>query len=602
VITRWREPLASLAVLLGGLALQAGPLAVWGTRLWSAGLLVLGLPVVWRTVRGLAAGRFAADVVASLAILAALALGQPVAGLVVVLMQTGGEALDQYAARRASRAVAALEAAAPRQAHRRSGDGWEDIAADQVRRGDVLLARPGELIPCDGVVREGRSHLDVSRLTGEPIPELAEPGTVLRSGSINLDGPLVFESTAPAAESQYARIVQLVRSAEASKAPLQRMADRYAVLFTPITLLVCLVTWWLAHDPLRVLAVLVVATPCPLILAAPVAMIGGINRAARAGVIVRHGEALERMSSATAVLLDKTGTITVGRPLVTEVRPLPPFDEAALLALVASVEQGSGHMLAQSVVLAAEERGLELQPADSVRELPGQGVAGCVAGHDVAIGSRAYLLARYPGIELADGRAPGLRAWVAVDGRAAGTMDFADQLRPEAPRLVARLRELGFRHLVLVTGDHAGHANAMARAAGIPEVRAELLPEDKVAAVAELEAQGEKVLMLGDGTNDAPALARASVGVALAAHGGGITAETADVVVLADDPSRVADAVAIGRRTLRIARQSIAVGLGLSALGMAIAALGYIPPTIGAVLQEVIDLAVILNALRASAD
>lgn len=601
MIARWREPALALLVIFIGLALQAGPYAVWGDRVWLAGLVALGGPVVLGTLRGVLARRFAADLVASLAIITAVLLQQPLPGLVVVLMQTGGEALERYAAGRASRAVAALEAAAPHLAHRVRPGGLEEITADQVRRGDLLLIRPGEMFPCDGEVREGRSHVDQSRLTGEPLPLSASAGVRVMSGSLNLDGPLTFEATALAAESQYARIVQLVRSAEGSKSPLQRLADRYAVVFTPLTLLLCGVTWLLAGDPLRVLAVLVIATPCPLILAAPVAMIGGINRAARHRVIIRHGEALERLGRSTVALLDKTGTLTIGRPAVTAVVPVAPFEEAEVLALAAAVERGSGYLLARSIVLAAEQRGLAIPAAEEILESPGQGVGGRVRGREVLVGSQGFLRLAHPGL-VPNGSGEGLRAWVAVGGRPAGQIEFADQLRPEVPELVRALRRLGLRRVMLVTGDHAGHAQAVARAAGITEVEADLLPADKLRIVEGLERDGEHVLMVGDGTNDAPALSRASVGVALAAHGGGITAEAADVVVLADDPGLVADAVRISRRTVRIARQSVWAGLGLSGLGMIAAAFGYIPPTLGALLQEAIDVAVILNALRASGE
>ncbi len=602
MIARWREPALALLVIIIGLALKAGPYAVWGGRIWLAGLVVLGGVVVFRTLRGVLAGRFAADLVATLAIITAILLDQPLPGLVVVLMQTGGEALELYAAGRASRAVAALEAAAPQVAHRIGPDGLEEISAEQVRPGDRLLIRPGEMFPCDGEVLEGRSHVDQSRLTGEPLPLSAMPGVRVMSGSLNQDGPLTFTATALAAESQYARIVQLVRSAEGSKSPLQRLADRYAVVFTPVTLLVCAFTWLLAQDPLRVLAVLVIATPCPLILAAPVAMIGGINRAARRRVIIRHGEALERLGRSTVALLDKTGTLTIGRPAVIAVVPQPAFEESEVLALAAAVERGSGYLLARSIVLAAEQGGLSIPPAEEIFETPGQGVRGRVGSRDVLVGSRSFLALTYPGLTIPDGAGEGLRAWVAVDGRAAGQIEFADRLRPEVPELVRALRRLGMNRVMLVTGDHAGHAHAVARIAGITEVEADLLPADKLRIVERLEREGERVLMVGDGTNDAPALSRASVGVALAAHGGGITAEAADVVVLADDPSLVAEAVAISRRTVRIAKQSVWAGLGLSGLGMIAAAFGYIPPTLGAVLQEVIDVTVILNALRASGE
>jgi heavy metal translocating P-type ATPase len=578
---------------------------VWGERILWWGLVAVGAPVVLRTLAGVVRGRLAADLVASLAIIAAILLHQPLPGLLVVLMQTGGEALERYAAGRASRAVEALEAMAPRLANRLAAGGVEEIAADQVEIGDRLLVRPGEMLPCDAEVIEGRSHVDQSRLTGEPIPLSAAAGTQLMSGSLNLDGPLTVRATAVARESQYARIVELVRQAQASKSPLQRMADRYAVRFTPLTLLVCLVAWLLSGDPVRVLAVLVVATPCPLILAAPVAFVGGINHAALHGLIVRHGEGLERLAQVRVVALDKTGTLTVGRPEVAQVVALAPFTEPEVLRLAAAVEHGSGHLLARSVVRAAAHRGYPLPDASRLVEAAGQGISGWAEGHEVAIGSRSFVTTRYSGTVGEFARLPpdgALRAWVAIDGQPAGTVTFADQLRPETATLLRRLAALGLRRVVLLTGDDEPTAHAVARTAGIEEVMADLLPADKVAAVDAIERSGAPVLMVGDGTNDAPALTRATVGLALAAHGGGIAAEAADIVMLRDDPAQVAEAVAIGRRTVRIARQSVWAGLGLSGVAMAVAAAGYIQPTVGAVLQEVIDVAVILNALRTSRD
>ncbi|MDH4348660.1 MAG: heavy metal translocating P-type ATPase [Gemmatimonadota bacterium] len=594
-------PLATLLVLVIGLALRVGPMAHLSHPVLMAGLVLLGLPVVWQTVRGAIAGRFASDLVATLAITGAAILEQPLPGLVVVLMQTGGESLEHFAAGRASRAVEELEARAPRRANRKRGAVVEEIPAEDVEPGDLLLIRPGDMVPCDGKVVEGRSHIDASGLTGEPMPKLAEPGVTLLSGSLNLEGPLVLEATARSGESQYARIVQLVRGAQASKSPLQRMADRYAIWFTPLTLLVCLAAWLATHDGERVLAVLVVATPCPLILATPVAMIGGISRAASRSVIIRNGQALERLGRVTVALLDKTGTLTIGRPGVIRVIPAPPFGENELLRLAAAADQGSGHLLARSVVATAEERGLVIPAASNVVEHAGSGVVADIEGRRTTIGSRAFADRVAPGAtDWPIGDEAGLCAWVTVDGRAGGIIEFADRIRPEAAEMISLLRALGLRHIALVTGDHAAHAEAVARAIGVTETRANLLPEDKVRAVEELERKGERVLMVGDGTNDAPALSRASVGVALAAHGGGITAEAADVVVLTEDARRVAEAVTISRATMRIALQSIWAGLGLSVAAMAFAALGHIPPTAGALLQEVIDLAVILNALRAS--
>jgi heavy metal translocating P-type ATPase len=543
-----------------------------------------------------------------LAIAAALLLGQPLAGLIVVLMQTGGEALERYAEGRASAAVRELEEAAPRIAHRIAAGGVVDVPVDDIVAGEEIFLRPGEMVPCDGTVTQGRSHVDVSRLTGEPVPVTAAEGVALRSGSINLESPLTLRVTAPARESQYARIVELVRTAQASKSPLQRLADRYAVWFTPLTLLVCAVAWLVSGDPVRVLAVLVVATPCPLILATPVAIIGGINRAARHGIVFRHGTALEQLGGVRVALFDKTGTLTVGRPQVSRVLAADGIGAGALLRLAAGVEQGSSHLLARVVVEEAEARGIAPGETRQVVEAAGQGVTGLVDGRRVTVGGRSYVTGSAPGAEaglerlMAGERRDGLRAYVAVDGHGAGVIEYADRLRPGLDDFLRRLRAMGVRRTVLLSGDAQANADAVASAVGIGEAHGDLLPEAKVAFVHRLVKSGERVVMVGDGTNDAPALSTATVGVALASGGGGITAEAADAVILADDPTRLAEAIAISRRTLLLARQSIWVGLGLSGAAMLVAAAGYIPPTVGALLQEGIDVAVILNALRAAQD
>lgn len=602
-------PAIALGTIVAGLALRADPaFARWAEPVWHAGLLVGGLPVVWKTVRGMLQGNFAADVVATLAIVTAALFDNPLPGLIVVLMQTGGEALERYAEGRASAAVRELEAAAPRVAHRQApgssgaAAAWDDIAVDEIAVGDLLLVRPGELIPCDGVVVEGTSDVDMSRLTGEPVPDTALPGVSLRSGCLNGRGSFTFRATALSRESLYARIVELVRTAQASKSPLQRLADRYAVWFTPLTLAVCAAAWFVSRDPSRILAVLVIATPCPLILATPVAVIGGINRAARAKIIIRHGGALEQLGQVTTAVFDKTGTLTLGRPEVARVVPVPPLDEAGLLGLAGGVEQHSSHLLARTLVEAARARGVTLPPARDVVEAPGRGVHGEVEGRTVTVGAFAYVAELHPrargGLEALDGGAEGLRAYVAVDGAAAGMVTYADQVRPGMDHLMADLHALGIRRTVLLSGDHQPNAEVVGRALGIDEVKGDLLPQDKVAVVQRLLKEGERVLMVGDGTNDAPALSSATVGIALAAGGGGITAEAADAVILADEPRLVHTAVTISRRTLAIARQSIWAGLALSGIGMAFAAVGMIPPVAGALVQELIDVAVIVNALR----
>lgn len=600
LLSTFGRPLGAAVLLLLGLFAHGADLP-HASFPWWLGLGGLGIPVVLRTAVGLFRGRFAADVVASLSILFAIGLAQPLAGLVIVLMQTGGEALDRYAEGKASAAVRALESEAPRIAHQRRGEGWEDVPVDRIAAGDHLLVRPGEMVPCDGTVTSGNSTLDTSRLTGESIPRGIAAGSPVDSGVINLGSPFEFVATRPAAESQYAMVVRLVRDAQASKSPLQREADRWAVWFTPVTLVCCGVAWALSGDPLRVLAVLVVATPCPLILAAPVAVIGGIDRGARLGLVFRTGAALEGLGRATALVLDKTGTLTIGRPDVSRVTAFDGRPADMLLRLAAAVEVGAGHPLARSVVEAAERRGLTLPPATDVLETPGEGVAGQVEGQRVAIGARSWIVTQATPVGALPAADEELTAFVAIDDRIAGTLSFADALRPEAGEAVAALRALGFTAPVLLSGDHPRYAERVGSALGISDARGGLRPDQKLDAIRAMQATGARVVMVGDGTNDAPALSAAEVGVALAAHGGGVSAEAAGLVLLRDDLTFLPLAVRLSRRTLRVARQSIGAGLGLSFAAMLLAGAGRLGPVAGAFTQEAIDVAVILWALRASA-
>ena len=594
-------PVLTSLVLGTGAALAIAGDRDTAHRALFIGLLVVGLPLIARTARGALRGHFAADIVAALAIATAIALEQPLPGLVVVLMQTGGEALERYAEGRASAALRMLEDAAPRLAHRWRGTTTEDVTVESIAVGDELLIRPGEIVPCDGVVVDGRSHVDTAALTGEPLPITAVAGIELLSGSLNQEGALRLRARARAEESQYARIVEMVRTAQASKAPLQRLADRYAVWFTPLTLAVCAVAYFITRDPSRILSVLVVATPCPLILATPVAIIGGINRAARSRIIVRHGGALEQLAGVTVALFDKTGTLTIGRPEVSNVIASDGIDADSALALAAAVEERSGHLLARSVVAAARARGLPISEARGIVETPGRGVAGDVGDKEIAVGSRAYVQSRYPALRDRWTAPPTevLTAHVTVDGAHAAVIEFADRIRTAAPAMIAELRRVGIRRILLLSGDDLPTTRAVASAVGITEARGDLLPQDKVSVVAELVKAGEHVVMIGDGTNDAPALSAATVGVAMARQGG-VTAEAADAVLLSDDVADVARAIHISKRTMRVARQSIIAGLGASLVAMGFAAMGMIPPTVGALLQEGIDVAVILNALRAS--
>jgi heavy metal translocating P-type ATPase len=570
---------------------------------WMAGVVVMGAPLVFNTVRGALAGRFAADVVATLSIIGAVALNQPLAGLVIVLMQTGGEALERYAEGRASAAVRALESAAPRIAHRVRGDRVDDIAVSEIAVDDLLLVRPGDVIPCDGVIVEGESELDTSSLTGEARPVPAEPTTRVMSGMINGYGSFTMRATAPAEQSQYARIVELVKTAQASKAPLQRLADRYAVWFTPITVGICAIAVALTHDWMRALAILVVATPCPLILATPVAIIGGINRAAKRFIIIRNGGALETLSEIGVAAFDKTGTLTIGKPRLSEVRVAPGFERERVLRYAAAVEERSSHLLARvlvDVVKASET----LPAARDIVETPGKGVQGTVDGHVVAVGGREFAIGKAPDsaatlAQLEQGTAT-LRAFVTIDGRLAASLEYADEIRPDLVATLNDLRASGVRRFMLLSGDHSPIAREVAGRVGITETHGDLTPADKARFIDELRREGASVLMVGDGINDAPALSSANVSIALAAHGGGIASEAADIIVLVDAFDRVGEVKRIADRTMRIARQSIWVGLGLSGIGMIFAAFGALPPIAGAATQEIIDVAVILNALRTS--
>ncbi len=592
-----------LPVLVGG-GLLAGLAArllfgapVVAQRLFLATLLAGGAPLVLQTLRGMLRGRFAADIVAMLAIVTALLVGQYFAGAVIALMQSGGEALERHAMGRASSSLEALLARAPKTGHRiRDGGRLDEVPVSDIRVGELLLIRPGDLVPVDGEVTGGTSTVDQSALTGEPLPIRAAHGTLLLSGSVNLDGALELRAVRPAAQSQYQQIVTLVERARRDKPPIQRLADRVAVWFTPVTLLVCAAAWLITASPTSVLAVLVVATPCPLILATPIAVIAGISRAADLGVIVKTGAAIEQLGRARVVVFDKTGTLTLGHPIVERIEATDGAPPDEVLRLAAAVEQLSSHHLGKAVVDAARQRLERLPLATQFVETAGAGVAACVEDHGVAVGSARFLAGR--GVATPEVADDHTTAYVALDGRLVGRIEFADRLRHQVPSLMQRLAVLGVTETLMLTGDRESTAEIIAAQAGIRTVRANLLPGDKVTAIQELKRRYGTVVMVGDGINDAPALAAATVGVALGEHGTAISAEAADVVLLVDDISRVGDAMTISRRMRRIALQSIGVGLGVSFGLMGIAAWGLVTPALGAVLQEALDALVILNALR----
>jgi len=596
-----RYPLVAATVALGlvgaALALTGQPDAVrW---LFSAfGLAVAAYEAVGM-VRQLRAGTFGVDFLAITAIVATVLVGEYVATMIIVLMLTGGAALEDFAVNRAKRELDALLKRAPQIAHRYTADltEVEDVPATEVRIGDHLLVRPAEIVPVDGALLSESAAFDESSLTGESLPVERTAGDAILSGSINGQAAATIRATATAANSQYQQIIALVEEAAASKAPVVRLADRYAVPFTAVSLAIAGLAWLFSGDPARFAEVLVVATPCPLLISAPVAFMGGMSRAARNGIIVKGGGVLETLSRAKTAVFDKTGTLTHGTPTIARVLPESGFGEDELLALAASAEQYSSHVLAASVIAAARARGLALTSTDTAHEVPAHGVIARLGSAEITVGKLSYIRDRAPDAAATTLEGGELAIYVAVDGRFAGSIVASDSLRSNARQTMADFRALGITETVMLTGDARPTAEHIAALVGIETVQADCLPVDKVDAVRGLT--GRPVIMVGDGVNDAPVLAVADVGIAMGARGATAASESADVVILIDDLSRTARAVAIGQDTIRIALQSIWLGIALSLALMILAAVGFIPATVGALLQEFVDLATILNALRA---
>jgi heavy metal translocating P-type ATPase len=600
--------LATFAGLVGGGVLHLLGLPTAGDAVWAAtNAGMLGL-LTWSVGRRIARRDIGVDAIALVSMAGALALGEYLAGAVIALMLAGGDMLEAMAGRRARRELTALVKRAPRIAHRRRGDLLEEVPIDAVAVGDVILVRAGEVIPVDGVVEGGGALVDESTLTGEPLPVAHVTGSLVRSGTANAGSVFELRATRAARDSAYAALVRLVQRAETERAPLVRMADRYAAFFLPLTAVVAGTAWAVSGDAVRALAVFVVATPCPLILAAPIALISGVSRAARIGVIVKGGGTIERLGAARTVLLDKTGTATLGAPRVESIVGLDGLPPDEVLRLAASVDQLSTHALAEALVHDAQARGLDLAFPAGVEETAGRGVEGAVGARRVAVGSASWLGERgVAGAVEAAGRLdkslpPGsARIMVAVDGRVAALIVMADRTRDDAIPLVGDLRRAGVRQVALLSGDQAQVAESVGAELGVDRVYSDQSPEDKLEVVRSLQAVPElhPVVMVGDGINDAPALALADVGIAMGSAGATVSSETADAVIMVDRVDRVADAVRIGRRSVGIARQSILAGIGLSMVAMGFAAFGLLAPVGGALLQEAIDVGVILNALRA---
>ncbi len=582
-------------------SLDHGDVARW---CWAGGTIPVAAGLLFSMTRDLLAGRLGVDAIAFLSMSGALALGQTLAGIVVAIMYAGGNVLEDFAVSRAERDLRSLIDRAPRIAHRRSPSKIEDVPIEQIVVGDEILVRAGEVIPIDGIVTSQAAMIDEAALTGEPIPVPRRTGDLLRSGSLNAGETFEIRAAATASGSTYAGIVRMVSAVQTAKSPFIRLADRYALLLLPITVAIAGGAWMFSGDPVRGLAVLVAATPCPLILAAPVAFISGVAQAAKCGILIKGSGPLEALARTRTVMFDKTGTLTIGGARLVAIEAAPGQNAEEVLRLAASLEQASHHVVAAAVVEAAREKGLNLALPAAVRETMGSGLEGVIDGRAVKVGSHQMV---YGARKLETWAARALRraAWrsalsvfVAVDGRGIGAVLLADELRRETPRAIQALRTAGIARLVMVTGDRAEAAETIAAALDLDAVLADREPADKVDAVATEQRQNPTV-MVGDGINDAPALAAASVGIAMGARGASASSEAADVVILTDRLDRVPDAFVIARRSRGIALQSIMAGMAMSGLAMGFAAIGLLPPIGGALTQEVIDVAVILNALRA---
>jgi heavy metal translocating P-type ATPase len=588
----------------GGAAWVAGRYRL-ADVLWAGTATLALVPIGAALVRSLLKRLAGVDVIALLAIVGALVLREYLAGAVIGLMIATGRALEDYAANRAERELSSLLSRAPRVAHRLEDGAVNTVSLEHVLVGDTLIVKEGDVLPVDGIVSAGPAVLDEAALTGESRLAERQVGDQVRSGTANAGAPFHMRATTTAADSTYAGIIRMVREAQASKAPLVRLADRYAQLFVPVTLTVAGGAWLISGNPARALAVLVVATPCPLLLAAPVAIVSGVSRAARRGIVVKGGAALETLARATALFLDKTGTITLGAPRLQRiVLARPDGDAAELLRLAASLDQMSSHVLANALVKTARERGLALALPTEVTEKAGPGLSGRVNGTAVRVGHFAWVCV--PGPPSSEQlkfrrrviRDEGSIVFVSVGGDLMGAFVFDDSIRPDAPRVLRLLKRRGIEESIMLTGDHVTVAEPVGAAIGVDRVMADLTPEEKVNAVRQSHTD-RVTIMVGDGINDAPALAAADVGVAMGARGATSSSEAADVVLVVDRLDRLVEAVEIAQRTRSIAIQSMWMGMGLSLVAMGGATLGLLSPVLGAVAQEAIDAAAILNALRA---
>jgi heavy metal translocating P-type ATPase len=543
---------------------------------------------------------FGSDLLGGISIITSVLLGEYLAGSFIVLMLAGGAALESYALRSASSVLSALAKRMPSVAHRKSGIQITDVSLEQIAIGDTLVIYPHDLCPVDGTVTEGHGEMDESYLTGEPFKITKTTGSTVISGAINGESALTIRATKLASDSRYAKIMEVMRESESKRPQLQRLGDQLGAIYTPVALVVAGLAWFISGEPIRFLAVLVIATPCPLLLAIPIAIIGSISLCARRAIIVKNPVALEQIAQCKTAIFDKTGTLTYGQPKLTEQINVDGFDGREVLTLVASLERYSKHPLASAIVDAANEAKISLLEATNVGEVPGEGLRGTVSGRRLLVTSRNKLIARkVSGSETIPPVAGGLECVVAIDERFAATLRFRDAPRAESPSFI---KHLGPRHqfnrVMIVSGDRESEVKYLADQVGITEIYAQKSPEEKVDIVRK-ETANAKSLYVGDGINDAPAMMAATVGMAIGQNSD-VTSEAASVVVMDNSLTKVDEFMHISRRMRIIALQSAIGGMVLSIIGMGFAATGHLSPVAGAITQEVIDVLAVLNALRAA--
>ena len=563
--------------------------------------LIAVIPLLIDMVTDLRSGKYGIDILAATAMITSVALGEYWTGIIIALMLTGGEGLEDYAEKRAKSELSELLKRRPTIAHLIKGKNIEDIEVNKIKVTDRLNILPGEVVPVDGVIYEGTTSLDESSITGESLPVYKKVGDQILSGSINVEGSIFIKVTKSAKDSQYEQIIKLVQAASTSQAPFIRLADRYAIPFTVLAFFIAGSVWFLSGDAIRFLEVIVVATPCPLLLAAPIALISGMSRASKHGIIIKNGGSLERLAAVKTIAFDKTGTLTSGKPTVDNIEVFKPFARNDLIKYAASLEQNSNHVLAKAIVEYAGKNNIKTQNSKQIVEKSGLGLSGRFQGKHVIIGRWDYMVEHTVSAPTSfkPNTLKSTSTYIAVDGELAGIFSFIDDIRPNSKSMIDRLKELGIKNFMMVTGDHLEAAKAIAAKLGIENIIASALPADKLRAIEDIEKDNRPVAFVGDGVNDSPVLTISDVGIALGARGSTAASEAADVVIMLDDVSKVASSVDIAKRTFFIAKQSILIGIFISIALMAVFATGKIKPIYGAILQEVVDVFVIFNALRA---